>query len=68
MKELGFLIGPSIRIELASATPIFRCPYKYNDMDKDLIQNRMLDLLEARLVELSHGEYASVSQPHFGQV
>jgi hypothetical protein len=28
-------------------------------MEKDLIRSRTLDLLEARLVELSHGEYAS---------
>ncbi len=59
MKELGALIGLGIRIELASDTPIFRRPYRYNDMERDLIQSRTLDLLEARLVELSHGEYAS---------
>jgi hypothetical protein len=58
MKELGALIRPSIRIELASDTPIFCHPYRYSDMEKDLIQNRMLDLLKARLVELLHGEYA----------
>jgi hypothetical protein len=28
-------------------------------MEKDLIQSQTLDLLEARLMELSHGEYAS---------
>jgi hypothetical protein len=28
-------------------------------MKKDLIRNRTLDLLEAGLVKLSHGEYAS---------
>ncbi len=59
MKELGALIGPGIRIELASDMPIFRHPYKYNDMEKDLIWSWMLDLLEAGLVELLHGEYAS---------
>ncbi len=59
MKELGALIGPSIRIELASDTPIFCRPYKYNDMERDLIQSWTLDLLEAKLVELSHGEHAS---------
>jgi hypothetical protein len=58
MKELGALIRPSIRIELASDTPIFRHPYRYSDMERDLIRSRTLDLLEARLVELSHGEYA----------
>ncbi len=58
MKELGALIGPSIRIELARDRPIFCRPYRYNDMERDLIRSRTLDLLEAGLVELSHGEYA----------
>jgi hypothetical protein len=61
MKELGALIGPGIRIELASDMPIFCRPYKYSDMERDLIRSRTLDLLEARLVELSHGEYASAT-------
>jgi hypothetical protein len=59
MKELGALIGPSIRIELANDTPIFRCPYSCSDMERDLIRSRTLDLLEVGLMELSHGEYAS---------
>jgi hypothetical protein len=58
MKELGALIGFGIRIESANDTPIFRCPYRYNDMERDLIRSWMLDLLEVGLVELSHGEYA----------
>jgi hypothetical protein len=58
MKELGALIGPGIRIELASDTPIFHHPYRYSDMERDLIRSWTLDLLEARLVELLHGEYA----------
>ena len=58
MKELGSLVGPGIRIDLASDTPIFRRPYRYSDMERDLIWSRTLDLLEAGLVELSHGEYA----------
>jgi hypothetical protein len=37
MKELGALIRPGILIELANDTPIFRRPYKYNDMERDLI-------------------------------
>jgi hypothetical protein len=61
MKELGALIGHVIRIKLASDTPIFRRPYRYNEMERDLIRSRMLDLLEAGLVELSHGEYASTT-------
>jgi hypothetical protein len=58
MKELGDLIGLGIQIELANDMPIYRCPYKYSDMERDLIRNWTLDLLEARLVELLHGEYA----------
>jgi hypothetical protein len=61
MKELGALIGPGIWIELASDRLIFYCPYRYSDMERDLIRSRMLDLLEAGLVELSHGEYALVT-------
>jgi hypothetical protein len=60
MKELGALIGLGVWIELASDTPIFRHPYRYNDMERDLIRSRTLDLLEVGLVEFSHGEYASV--------
>jgi len=52
------LIKPGIRIELASDMPIFCHPYRYSDMERDLIRSQMLDLLEARLMELSHGEYA----------
>ncbi|CAM6076051.1 unnamed protein product [Sphagnum tenellum] len=60
MKELGALIGLSIRIiELANDTPIFCCPYRYNVMEKDLVRSQTLDLLEVGLVEMSHGEYAS---------
>jgi len=33
MKELGALIRPGIRIELASDRPIFRRPYRYSDME-----------------------------------
>jgi hypothetical protein len=59
MKELGALIGPGIRIKLTSDMPIFCHPYKYSDMERDLIWSRTFDLLEAKLVELLHGEYAS---------
>jgi hypothetical protein len=61
MKELGALIGLGIWIELASDTPIFCHPYRYNDMERDLIWSWTLDLLEAGLVELSVGEYASTT-------
>ncbi len=61
MKELDALIGLGIRIKLANDTPIFRCPYRYSDMERDLIRSWTLDLLEVGLVELSHGEYASTT-------
>jgi len=61
MKELGTLIRLGIHIELASNTPIFRRPYRYNDMERDLIRSRTLDLLEGGLVEFSHGKYASTT-------
>jgi hypothetical protein len=38
MKELGALIGPGIWIELVSDMPIFRRPYRYSDMERDLIR------------------------------
>jgi hypothetical protein len=59
MKELGALIGLGIQIELANDMPIFRHPYRYNDMERGLIRNQTLDLLDVGLAELSHGEYAS---------
>ncbi len=37
MKEFGALIRPGIQIELVSDTPIFCRPYKYSDMERDLI-------------------------------
>ncbi|CAM6116908.1 unnamed protein product [Calypogeia fissa] len=61
MRELGTLKGPGIRIELASDTPIFHCPYRYSDMERDLIWSKTMDLLEAGLVEILHGEYASAT-------
>jgi hypothetical protein len=61
MKELGALIGLGIRIELANDRSFFRHPYRYSDMERDLICSRMLDLLEVGLVELLHGEYASAT-------
>ncbi|BBN14385.1 hypothetical protein Mp_6g11220 [Marchantia polymorpha subsp. ruderalis] len=60
-EELGTLIGPGKRIELDSDTPIFRRPYRYSDMERDLIKSQTLELLEVGLVELSHGEYASAT-------
>jgi len=46
---------------LANDRPIFRRPYRYSDMERDLIRSRTLDLLEVGLVELLHGEYTSAT-------
>ncbi len=61
MKELGALIGPNIWIELASDMLIFHHPYRYSDMERDLIWSWTLDLLEVGLLELSHGKCASAT-------
>jgi hypothetical protein len=53
MKELHALIGRGIWIELTIDMPIFHCPYKYNDTERDLIWSRTFNLLELRLMELS---------------
>ncbi|OAE32620.1 hypothetical protein AXG93_3515s1040 [Marchantia polymorpha subsp. ruderalis] len=53
--ELGALIGAGIQIELASDTLIFRRPYRYSEMKRDLIRSKTLDLLKTGLVELLHG-------------
>jgi hypothetical protein len=39
MKELDALIGPGIRIKLASGTLIFYRPNRYSDMERDLIRS-----------------------------
>jgi hypothetical protein len=46
---------------LANDTPIFHRPYRYSDMERVVIQSKSQDLLEAGLVEHSHGEYASAT-------
>jgi hypothetical protein len=48
-------------MKVVSDTPIFRRPYRYSDMERDLIRSWTLDLLEVGLMELSHGEYASAT-------
>jgi hypothetical protein len=61
MADLGRLKGPGIRIDLAVDAPIFRRPYRYSDMERALIQARCQDLLAARLMDKSYGEYASAT-------
>lgn len=61
MKELDALIEHSIQMEFASGTPIFCRPYRYNDITRNLIRSRKLHLVEVRLVELLHDEYASAT-------
>ncbi len=39
--------------------PIFKQPYKFNEVERTLVQVRITKLLDASLVELSRGEYVS---------
>jgi hypothetical protein len=59
VNDLGSLKGHEICIELTNDMPIFWKPYKYNDLEKSLIQSKTQDLWEVGLVELFVKEYVS---------
>lgn len=61
MKELVAFFGPRIQIDVNDDTSIFCRAYKYSDMERDLIQCRVMNFLETGLMELSHEEYASAT-------
>ncbi len=61
LKELGQLWGQDVQIILEDDNPIFRRPYKLNEVDRTLVQTQMTELLDASIVELSRGEYASTT-------
>ena len=61
LKDLGILEGQEVRIDLQDDAPIFRKPYGYSEAERGLIKNRTMELLDAGLVELSNGEYASAT-------
>ena len=47
-----------IHIQLEDNHPIFRRPYRLTVSERIGVQTRCQKLLAARLIELSHGEYA----------
>ncbi len=59
MNDLGSLKGHEIYIELTNDMPILWKPYKYNDLEKSLIQSKTQELWEVGLVELFVKEYVS---------
>ncbi len=48
-------------IILEDDNPIFKRPYKFNEVEKTFVQAWKLELLDIGLVELSKGEYALVT-------
>jgi hypothetical protein len=61
VNDLGSLKGHEICIELTNDMPIFWKHYKYNDLEKSLIQSKTQELWEVGLVELFVREYASTT-------
>ena len=56
--ELEGYKGKPVRIQLEDDYPVFRRPYKLSVSERDGVKTRCMELLSARLVELSDGEYA----------
>ncbi len=61
VNDLESLKGHEICIELTNDMPIFWKHYKYNDLEKSLIQSKTQELWEVGLVELFVREYASTT-------
>jgi hypothetical protein len=63
LHDLGVLKGQEVRINLTDDAPIYRKPYKRNEVERKIIQARTAELLGAGLVELapSDCEYASAT-------
>jgi hypothetical protein len=63
LHDLGILKGQEVRINLTDDAPIYRKPYKYNDVERKMIQAHTKELVEARLVDLAPPdcEYASAT-------
>jgi hypothetical protein len=57
LKELGHLKGQEFQIILEDDNPIFKQPYKFSKVEKDLVHAQITKLLDASLVKLSRGEY-----------
>ncbi len=61
LEELRQLKGQEIRIILEDDNPIFKQPYRLNEVEWTLVQAWTIKLLDVGLVELSKGEYASTT-------
>lgn len=61
LNDLGVLKGQEVRIDLTDDAPIFRKPYRHSEAEKGMIKARTKELLDAGLIELSDGEYASAT-------
>jgi len=48
-----------IHIILEDDNPIFRRPYKLNEVERTLVQIQIIKFLDTNLVELFKGEYVS---------
>ncbi len=62
--------GQEVQIVLKDDNVIFKQPYRYNEVEKTLVQAWMIELLDVSLVELSKGECFDnndVNQRHFLQ-
>jgi hypothetical protein len=59
--DLRVLKGQEVHINLTDDAPIYRKPYKRNEVERKMIQSRTVELLGAGLVELASSdcEYAS---------
>ncbi len=58
MKELGQLQGQEVQIVLEDVDPIFKQPYRLNEMERALVWAPTIKLLGASFMELLRGEYA----------
>ncbi len=50
-----------VHIILEDDNPIFRKPYKLNEMERTLIQTQIINFLDTNLVEFFKGEYVSTT-------
>jgi hypothetical protein len=50
-----------VHIILEDDNPIFRKPYKLNEMERTLVQIQIIKFLDTNLVEFFKGEYVSTT-------
>jgi hypothetical protein len=61
IKELSQLEGQKIWIILEDDNPIFKWPSKFSEVERPLIQNLKIELMDVCLLELSKGDYSSMT-------